>query len=64
MKRTHASISSPARTLINRLNRIGERPLMFDMDAAEAWDIDDELDFAISEFLMQQTMTEKGMNLC
>jgi CMP-N-acetylneuraminic acid synthetase len=46
-------------TLFNRLNRIGERPFMFVMDASEAWDIDDELDFAISEFLMQQTMTEK-----
>ncbi len=45
-------------TLFNRLNRIGERPFMFVMDASEAWDIDDELDFAISEFLMQQTMTE------
>ncbi len=47
-------------TLFNRLNRIGERPFMFVMDASEAWDIDDELDFAISEFLMQQTMTENG----
>jgi CMP-N-acetylneuraminic acid synthetase len=45
-------------TLFNRLNRIGERPYMFVMDAAEAWDINDELDFAISAFLMQQTMTE------
>jgi CMP-N-acetylneuraminic acid synthetase len=47
-------------TLFNRLNRIGERPFMFVMDASEAWDIDDELDFAISEFLMQQTMIENG----
>jgi CMP-N-acetylneuraminic acid synthetase len=46
-------------TLFNRLNRIAERPFMFVMDASEAWDIDDELDFAISEFLMQHTMTEK-----
>jgi CMP-N-acetylneuraminic acid synthetase len=47
-------------TLFNRLNRIGERPFMFPMDASEAWDIDDELDFAISEFLMQQAMIENG----
>ncbi len=46
--------------LSTRLNRIGERPLMFHMEAAEAWDIDDELDFAISEFLMQQTLTTIG----
>ena len=26
---------------------------MFEMDAAEAWDIDEELDFAITDFLMQ-----------
>jgi CMP-N-acetylneuraminic acid synthetase len=44
--------------LLKRLNRVGERPWMFAMQAAEAWDIDDELDFAISEFLMQQTMIE------
>jgi CMP-N-acetylneuraminic acid synthetase len=46
-------------TLINRLNRIGERPLMFEMDAAEAWDIDEELDFSITEYLMQQQLLAK-----
>ncbi len=46
--------------LSKRLNRIGERPLMFSMEASEAWDIDDELDFAISEFLMQQTIATIG----
>ena len=46
--------------LFNRLNRIGERPLMFAMQASEAWDIDDELDFAISEFLMQQNIPANG----
>jgi CMP-N-acetylneuraminic acid synthetase len=39
--------------LERRRNRLGERPLMFEMDAAEAWDIDEELDFAITGFLMQ-----------
>jgi CMP-N-acetylneuraminic acid synthetase len=42
--------------LFNRLNRLGERPLMFEMDAAEAWDIDEELDFAITAFLMQHAL--------
>lgn len=37
--------------LLTRRNRIGDRPMMYEVDAAEAWDIDDELDFAISEFL-------------
>ncbi len=40
--------------LKRRHNRLGERPLMFEMDADEAWDIDEELDFAISDFLMRQ----------
>ena len=40
--------------LVRRHNRLGEKPLMFEMDAAEAWDIDEELDFAITSFLMQQ----------
>jgi len=38
--------------LIDRRNRLGTHPLMFEMDADEAWDIDEELDFTISEFLM------------
>lgn len=38
-------------TLISHRNRLGERPLMFEIDAAEAWDIDNELDFQITEFL-------------
>jgi CMP-N-acetylneuraminic acid synthetase len=42
--------------LERRRNRLGERPLMFEMDADEAWDIDDEMDFAITDFLMRQRM--------
>jgi len=42
--------------LARRRNRLGERPQLFEMDAAEAWDIDEELDFAITDFLMQQRM--------
>ena len=38
--------------LLARRNRLGERPLMFEIEAAEAWDIDEELDFAITEFLL------------
>jgi CMP-N-acetylneuraminic acid synthetase len=39
-------------TLLSRRNRLGERPMMFEIDAAEAWDIDEELDFAITDFLL------------
>ena len=34
-------------------NRLGNNPVMFEMSADEAWDIDDELDFLITEFLMK-----------
>ncbi len=43
--------------LTRRRNRLGERPLLFEIDPAEAWDIDEELDFAITEFLMQRRST-------
>jgi CMP-N-acetylneuraminic acid synthetase len=42
--------------LERRRNRLGERPLMFEIDTEEAWDIDEELDFAITDFLMRQSM--------
>jgi CMP-N-acetylneuraminic acid synthetase len=40
--------------LSQRRNRLGDQPLMFEINADEAWDIDEELDFAVVEFLMQQ----------
>ena len=39
-------------TLISKRNRLGERPMMFEIDAREATDIDVELDFVIAETLM------------
>jgi CMP-N-acetylneuraminic acid synthetase len=33
---------------------LGDRPLLFEIDPAEAWDIDEELDFAIADFLLSQ----------
>jgi CMP-N-acetylneuraminic acid synthetase len=41
-------------TLIARRNRLGERPLMFEIPAVEAWDIDEELDFTVAETLYRQ----------
>jgi CMP-N-acetylneuraminic acid synthetase len=35
-------------------HRIGDKPLMFEIDADEAWDIDEELDFEIADFLMSR----------
>jgi CMP-N-acetylneuraminic acid synthetase len=40
--------------LVKRHHRIGEKPLMFEIDAAEAWDIDEELDFDITDFLLRR----------
>ncbi len=40
--------------LIKRHHRIGEKPLMFEIDADEAWDIDEDLDFAITDFLLRR----------
>jgi len=39
--------------LIQWHHRIGSRPLMYEIPAREAWDIDEELDFAICDFLMK-----------
>lgn len=41
-------------TLISCRNRLGERPMMFEIEAAEAWDIDEELDFEITNYLMRR----------
>lgn len=40
-------------TLITKRNRLGDRPLMFELTPQEAWDIDEEIDFEITNFLYQ-----------
>ena len=40
--------------LARKHHRIGDRTFMFEVDRGEAWDIDEELDFAITDFLMQR----------
>jgi CMP-N-acetylneuraminic acid synthetase len=39
--------------LIKYRHRIGEKPLMFEIPAEEAWDIDEELDFTICDLLLR-----------
>jgi CMP-N-acetylneuraminic acid synthetase len=46
--------------LVAKRHRISDRPLMFEIDAAEAWDIDEELDFAICDFLLTKGVSEKN----
>ena len=45
-------------TLRQRHNRIGERPLLFEIERLEAMDIDEELDFKVAEFLYRQRAGE------
>jgi CMP-N-acetylneuraminic acid synthetase len=45
-------------SLLARRNRLGERPFMFEIDAAEAWDVDEELDFAIADFLLKRWQSQ------
>jgi CMP-N-acetylneuraminic acid synthetase len=40
--------------LLAKHHRIGDRPWMFEIAADEAWDIDEELDFAICDFLLKR----------
>ena len=44
----------PRDVIESRHNRIGERPLIFEVDRLEAWDIDEESDFLIAELLYSQ----------
>lgn len=45
--------------LLARRHRISDKPLMFEIDADEAWDIDEELDFAICDFLLTRRLTNE-----
>ncbi len=40
--------------LVKWQHRVGKKPVMFEMDREEAWDIDEELDFEICDFLMKR----------
>jgi CMP-N-acetylneuraminic acid synthetase len=40
--------------LLKRQHRIGENPCLYEVDSAEAWDIDEELDFELVDFLMKR----------
>jgi len=46
--------------LAERHNRLGFKPLMYEISADEAWDIDDELDFEVVESLMLHRLKRSG----
>ncbi|MBT7218750.1 MAG: acylneuraminate cytidylyltransferase family protein [Chloroflexi bacterium] len=41
-------------TLVERNHRLGNKPMMFEIDSREAMDIDEEIDFSLTEFLANQ----------
>lgn len=45
--------------LLQRGHRIGGRPYMFEIAANEAWDIDEELDFEICDYLLKRQHTNE-----
>jgi CMP-N-acetylneuraminic acid synthetase len=45
--------------LVAKRHRISDRPLMFEIESREAWDIDEEIDFAICDFLLSKKLSEK-----
>jgi CMP-N-acetylneuraminic acid synthetase len=47
-------------TLAQRRNRLGERPYMFEIPAAEAWDIDEELDFQVADLIVTRSLIKQG----
>lgn len=46
-------------TLVQKRNRIGERPLMYEVPRDEAWDIDEEIDFKITQLLMLEKLDQE-----
>ncbi len=48
-------------TLLVRRNRLGERPLMFEIDADKSWDIDEEIDFLIADILKQKALIRNNL---
>jgi CMP-N-acetylneuraminic acid synthetase len=45
--------------LARKRHRIGNKPFMLEIDKSEAWDIDEELDFEITDFLMKRRLNAK-----
>jgi CMP-N-acetylneuraminic acid synthetase len=46
-------------SLIQKRNRLGDRPMMFEISAEEAWDVDTELDFKMAELMLTLRSKQK-----
>jgi CMP-N-acetylneuraminic acid synthetase len=42
-------------------NRLGDRPLMFEVDRSEAYDIDEEVDFLMADLLKRYQLNQTGI---
>ncbi len=47
-------------TLETKRNRIGDRPYLFEIDASEAWDIDDMEDFILADLMLSRRNNRSG----
>ena len=47
---------------LQKHNRLGFHPMMYEIDPSEAWDIDDEIDFLISDLLMTHQNNNQEVN--
>jgi CMP-N-acetylneuraminic acid synthetase len=47
-------------TLETKRNRIGDRPYLFEIDASEAWDIDDMEDFILTDLMLSRRNNHTG----
>lgn len=45
--------------LVKKHHRIGDKPLLFEINRDEAWDIDEEFDFELADFLMKQRYSKE-----
>lgn len=50
-----------AENLKNKRNRLGDRPMMFEVDRSEAYDIDEEVDFLMADLLKHYQLKQTGI---
>jgi CMP-N-acetylneuraminic acid synthetase len=50
-------------SLLARGNRLGARPMMFEIPAVEAWDIDEELDFTVADILYRYLYEDANQSM-
>lgn len=48
-------------TLSEKRNRLGDRPYLFEIDADEAWDIDEEIDFKLVDLMIRARKASQGL---